>query len=93
MLFRYPQHYAWRIWSAASADPALIWQQIRLLGLMQRNHLQLLDEILGDLSQAASDRLERLDELLEDDAGMAREFEEPVYLPLPADEITAVARE
>lgn len=91
MLIYFPLRHVWHNWADVSDDPALVWQQIRLLGLAQRARLQLLDEILGDLSQAASDRLEGLNELLEDDASMARDFEEPTYMPLPADNITAVA--
>lgn len=91
MVFRFPVRRAWRYWADVPADSAQVWQHIRSLGLAQRARLQLLDEILGDLSQAASDRLEGLNELLEDDAGTVRDFEEPIYLRLPPDDVTTDA--
>jgi hypothetical protein len=89
MVLRFTIRPMWRSW--AVTDPALFWQQVRLLGLVQQARLQLLDGILGDLSQATSDRLERFNELLEDDIDITHEFEEPIYIPLPADDITSDA--
>jgi hypothetical protein len=85
MVFRFTIHPIWR--NRVVTDPAFFWRQVRLLGLAQQARLELLDGILGDLSRATSDRLESFNELLEDDAGMVDEFEEPTYLPLPVDDI------